>query len=388
MRSLMKSLSPPGRVILFIAVVGVASSCGAVPFGLSATTPASVPQVQTRTFYMGFNPWPYDLTADALSWTYKTINAMGDIVDHHLEEGVPWPEAYSGSPFSDDFMNNIRQRLSNTRPSQAILLSINPLSGSRDGIALYRGSAPNMPLPPPWNAYQLDDIHVKTAYLNYAKRLVDLFHPVFVVMGVEANLLMANRPALWPHYLELHKYIYAKLKMSYPAIKFTVSMTAPDLLAGYTPADHAAQMRALKDLSPYIDFLGVSLHPFMSSYLAETVPADMFDKIYALTNLKIGITESSYPAKIWSMPIGGGTAVFNGSSAKQNDFVTGMLATANQKGSLFVIYFAPRDYEALWRKSGQSTAMLPWMTTGLYDDSGHERPALATWKMYFNSTRK
>jgi len=386
----MRILLRAGQLILVMATAVTASNC-AGPRGSSAISPIiadPAQQVQTRSFYMGFNPWPYDLTTPALSWTYETINGIGDIVDHHLEEGVPWPEAYSGQPFSATFVNNIQQRLSSTPASQVILLSISPLNVSRDGMALYRGSGINMAMPSPWNGYPLDDVHVKIAYLNYAKRLIDLFHPVYVVLGVEVNLLVSNRPALWPPYLELHKYVYGKLKALYPSVKFTVSMTAPDLLAGYTPADHTSQMRALQDISPYIDFLGISLHPFMSSYLAETVPADMFDKIYALTNMKIGITESSYPAKVWSMAIGAATAVFNGSPAKQDDFVKRMLLAADRNGSFFVIYFAPRDYDALWRKAGRPPTMLPWKSTGFYDDSGQERPALATWKMYFNSKKR
>jgi hypothetical protein len=224
---------------------------------------------------------------------------------------------------------------------------------------------------------------VKTAYLNYSKRMIDLFHPAYVVLGVEVNLLAANNDALWPAYLELHKYVYAHLKSAYPAVKFAVSMTAPDLLEGYTGVDHTTQMRALRDITPYIDFLGISLHPFMSKYLAETVPADLFDRIFSLTRLPIAITESSYPATNWSMKIGGGNAVFNGSPAKQDAFLKRMFAAASQHGSPFVIYFAPRDYDALWEKSGRAANMLPWRSTGLYDASGRPRPALATWRTYF-----
>jgi hypothetical protein len=69
-------------------LIGLLASCG----GGSTTQPPA-----TRGFLMGFSPWPWDATLEAVDWTYQTIMTNGDIVSHHIEEGVPWPEALTGS---------------------------------------------------------------------------------------------------------------------------------------------------------------------------------------------------------------------------------------------------------------------------------------------------
>jgi hypothetical protein len=47
---------------------------------------------------MGVTPWPYDFTAAAQQYTYETIGAHTDLVAHHFDEGIPWPEALAGEP--------------------------------------------------------------------------------------------------------------------------------------------------------------------------------------------------------------------------------------------------------------------------------------------------
>ncbi len=34
---------------------------------------------ESRSFYMGMTPWPYDFTAEAQQYTYETIGAHGDL---------------------------------------------------------------------------------------------------------------------------------------------------------------------------------------------------------------------------------------------------------------------------------------------------------------------
>ncbi|MDZ7784553.1 MAG: hypothetical protein U5K56_16980 [Halioglobus sp.] len=53
----------------------------------------------TRGFQMGFTPWPFDSTITALNTTDDLIEENGDLVAHHLKQGIPWQEALTGSTY-------------------------------------------------------------------------------------------------------------------------------------------------------------------------------------------------------------------------------------------------------------------------------------------------
>ncbi len=75
-------------------------------------TPTPAP---TRTFYMGFTPWPYDATLDAVNFTYDRIQEHGDMVKHHLMQGVPWDAAYTQSTYPTCIFCPIMNTHSGTR---------------------------------------------------------------------------------------------------------------------------------------------------------------------------------------------------------------------------------------------------------------------------------
>ena len=64
---------------------------------------------KTRPFYMGFTPFPWDMTAEAAEATNKFIVNNGDIIAHHLGAGVPWPEALEDKPFDANLEKDWRK---------------------------------------------------------------------------------------------------------------------------------------------------------------------------------------------------------------------------------------------------------------------------------------
>lgn len=367
----------------------LAAACfaGLLVRGVRAEDP---PSAKTRSFSMGFTPWPHDATAEAVQWTYDAINAKGDLVSHHIEEGVPWPEAAADRPFADEFSRSLDERLKKTGPGKKVLLSLNPINPARNGLAFYRGSGINMPLPRPWDTCELNSPEVKSAYLKYLKRMIALFKPDWLTIGIEVNLLARNAPGLWPKYVELHRYIYGELKKSNPGLVLLASFESNALLDGYdTESDPAAQKKALEDLLPSMDYLGISLHPFLSTvYFADRIPDDMFDRVFALTKKPTAITESSYSAQPWTLMVNGTAIEFKGSSEKQVSFTSRLLDAAQQHKAPLVVMFTIRDYDALWNAIGRSDLALPWRDTGLYDEGGTPRPALATWEAFLHRPRE
>ncbi|XYI02367.1 hypothetical protein ACMHYB_22470 [Sorangium sp. So ce1128] len=233
---------------------------------------------------MGFGPWQYDATLGARDWVYERLAAEGDIISHHLEEGVPWPEMLAGEDLPGTFKAELADRRDRRVPGQEVLVQINPMDIGRSGLAAYRGSSPVMPLPAPSDTYTFETPEVHQAFLTYARRIVDELQPDYLLIGVEVNLLTRSNPALWPGYAALHQEVYAALKAEHPDLPIGVSVFCIPYFPEYSGEDDLdAQLAGLADLEPHVDTVAFSLHPFMSALLADTFPDDYFDRLFALT---------------------------------------------------------------------------------------------------------
>jgi hypothetical protein len=342
----------------------------------------------TRSFSLGFSPWPWDATTAAVDWTWTHLLENGDLVSNHLEQGVCWDEALNSTQFPSDFVSTLTNERARVPATHKVLLSLSPLNTGRNGLSAARTSAINAPLSAPWSGYAFNAPQVKTAFTNFVKRVIDSTSPAFVITGIEVNLLRTHQPEqVWAQYVELQCHVYSQLKAAGYQQPIGVSLVTqalyhPELYA----TEHAfdAQLKALRDLEPCVDVIAWSVHPFISGLLAETFPDDYFTTIFALTTKPQAISESSYPAQVWSLAAG--TPTWNGTPEKQARFATRLLAAAQQQRLKYVVWFAVRDYDQLWARPanqgglGQSELALIWRDTGLYDEAGAPRAALTTWR--------
>ena len=85
------------------------------------------PPVLSRSFYMGFTPFPYNADPATLSMVVDDIYARlatdADMVLHHLEEGIPWNAALADDlltpaavtfPYSDHIRSDWQTRRDKT----------------------------------------------------------------------------------------------------------------------------------------------------------------------------------------------------------------------------------------------------------------------------------
>lgn len=334
-------------------------------------------EAKTRSYRLGFSPWPYDYSLEAVDWVYQTINRHGDIVSQHIEEGVPWDEALRNDAFPSGELSDIRLRLDKMGRGRRVLLQLNPINIKRDGLAPYRGEKDNQPLPESWQNKRLNDKDVKKAYLQYVRTMKAYFKPEFLITGVEVNLYMRNQKERWQDYVELQCYVYRILKEKNPHENILVSLFAPSFFPEWIKEDNLEdQLQAIKDLEPCVDGFAISVHPFMSALLADSFPSNYFDRLHKRIPKVWGVSESSYPAQKWSLY----WMTWKGTPEKQNTFVEHMLGAAERYNYKFVIWYAVRDYDALWNNALQrSDLALVWRDTGFYDEDGLRRLALETW---------
>ena len=338
----------------------------------------------SRSFRLGFTPFAYDASQAALDFTYAKLNSDADLFAFHTTEGVPWLEAAQDLPFDaygQALKDKWTQQKAHVTTDHAVYVALTPLDDSRSRLADYWGSHDHMPLPAPFSSYALNAPEVKRAYLAFCRRAIEFYSPDFLAIGIEVNLLFDKAPASWPAFVDLHRSTYSALKQERPTLRIFITVTAVEFLDGWTDGDHAARRRALGELLPYTDLLGISLYPYMSAYLTNPYPASLFDELKALANGKpIAIAESGYPAQAFSLP--SFNLSFQGTPEKQQAFVADVLDAADTHAMPFVVNFVLRDYDALWRllpAADQELASV-WRDTGLYDEAGAPRPALSVWK--------
>jgi hypothetical protein len=354
-------------LLLVLAVCGVVHAQDATP--------------ETRPFLMGFTPFPYDVSVPAAFYTYETLPQNADVIMHHFDNGIPWQEALDNAPLPKAVQDDWNFRMAMTPTEMPIILSMSPINFDRTGIAAYRGEQDNLPLPAPWNSYDFDAPEVIQAYTQYLERAIEFFQPAYVNMGIEANLLMKVAPTRWDAYVTLHRAVYATLKEKYPDVSLFVSMTGIDLIAGYTDANHADQTRAFNDLIDHTDIFALSMYPYFTSYMTNAIPTEIYNQLAALTDKPLAVAETGYPAQNFNINVSGVSLAFESDQSKQEAYTRYLLESAQEHQFVFVINFVMRDYDALWQAiGGKEDLTIAWRDTGLFDEDGNERQALAVWR--------
>ncbi|HEX2622825.1 MAG TPA: hypothetical protein VHL11_21850, partial [Phototrophicaceae bacterium] len=347
----------------------------------ASMTGDSTPIPESRSFYMGFTPFPYEISYQAVDYVYDKLATDADLIVHHFDSGVPWIEALSGEPYGEGLRKDWQYRLDHTPEDHQIYVSVTPINILRVGLAPYYGEKDNLPLPSPWDTYSFDSPEVKTAFLKYCEDIIAFFQPDYFAFGIEVNLLKSNNAALWDAYMTLHRYIYQELKAKYPDLPIFVSMTGIDLLEGYTDVDHESQIEAFQQVMEYSDYLGISIYPYMTRYMTSSLPLAIFDQLAELTDKPLAITETGYPSQSFEVEANGITLNFEGTEEKQQQYIQLLLDAAQKYQFRFVVNFILRDYDALWKMLGSPHDLtIVWRDTGLYDEDGHPRSALTTWQ--------
>ena len=335
---------------------------------------------ESRAFYMGFTPFPHAIGQEAVDFAYERIAQDADLIVHHFDNGVPWTEALAGEPYHPNMMNDWRFRRSQIPDGHRLLVTMTPIHLMRDQLAPYRGEAEDMPLPVPFDSYAFDHPDVIQAFIAHCQTTIDFFQPDYFIFGIEVNLVMKLSPDLWDAYMVLHREVYNTLKAIYPDLSVMVSLTGHDLLPGYTDADHEDQMRALADVLDYTDVVAWSLYPYMTAYMTNQIPQDMFDDLAALADKPMAVAETGYPAQ--SFTVSEGVYIeFDSDETKQAEYITLLLEKAQVHEFLFVVNFVLRDYDDLWLAiGGREDLTIVWRDTGLYSETGDVRPALDIWR--------
>ncbi len=342
--------------------------------------------VKERPFFMGFTPFPWDISEAAVESTYAGITGDGDIICHHFDAGVPWTEALANEPFSKHVQDGWRTRREKTPEGFKVFVALTPLNMFRKGMALYHGEKENMPLPAGFAGKDFDDAKVMKAYLNYCRRAVEYFRPDYLAIGIEVNELTHHSPEKWPGFVKLYKHVYRELKKEHREMPIFATFTLHNLLQdGWT--DIEGEREKIRAFLGEVDIAGISFYPFMKTLGRPERPVEAFDWIREFVGDKpIAITETGFPAE--ATHLNDFNVTLPGSPEGQAVYYETLLGAAVRDDYLFVIAFLYRDYDALWEKmkvgmSGDWAAA--WRDCGMLDGAGGERPSHEVWRNYLRA---
>ena len=339
----------------------------------------------SRSHYLGFTPWLYAATIAAQNDIYNFIGTHADIIAHHLDGGVPWPEALTANnfdAFNDNVKNEINGRVSRTQSysSHVTYLAVSPFNSLRTDIAPYWGSSTGMALPSPWDTLDIGNAYVVSAFANFVDEGIKKFDPLYINYAIEINEYYHNQTG---HLSELTYFcsnVYTFLKNKYPNKKFMVSFVLKDP-GSTTMTDTATLFNSIKD---YTDIIGVSVYPYAFFSHSDkgdpnNLPSDWLSQIETVAPGKpYFIAETGFVGEDLSIPDFSLSVTSN--EDRQDLYVQKLFQEAEAIEAEGIIWFTAYDFDTLWSNDLGDNLSLIWRDTGLKDGNQVKRKALTRWE--------
>jgi len=380
-------------VLAFVISLAAAMGCGSGGGGGAGTGKAVEAGLlpASRPFYMAMTPLQHDITVESFAEAFETVDEHCDMIAHHFDSGIPWPEALDGLAYHENVENELKFREAKTGREQKVYLAIAPLDTSREELARYWGESPGMERQGEWASKSFDDPEVIAAYLNFCRDMIGRFHPDYFNYGVEANLKWedANDPR-FEQFLVFAREVYTALKDEYPAMPVFVSLIKVER------NDSDEQASIDRRLLAYSDMVAVSTYPFLPASSGSDradpadLPEDWFSSMAGLAPAKpFAVAETAYIAEDLVLPELG--LDIRGSEDWQASYVRFLLEECAELRGEFVVWFVPRDYD---RRSEymQGLPDVPelvyvWRDCGLLDGDGNARESLGIWDAWLELPR-
>ena len=352
----------------------------------------------SRSFYMGFTPWPYAATLDAVSDVYDFINSEGDIIAHHFQQGVPFTASniLDFSTYHVNIQSEINGRTANTAPGRVLYIAIDSLNSARDDLTGLWESDPNMARPSPWDARGFADSEVITAYVNFSLAVINRFEnqygkvPEYFNYGTEVSDLMINNPGKYADFIIFAQTVYTSIKAAYPSMKLMISIA----LKSPGSAEMATVKSGFAQIREYVDVVGISTYGYAFYSHAdkgnpENLPANWLTQISDVAPGKpFGVTETGWIAE--DLEIAAYGLSVKGSESYQEDYLKMLFNECNNDiNTEMIILFTSYDYDTLWTETLRSDDLSKiWKDTGIISETFAERPALSTWRKWKSKAKR
>ena len=326
----------------------------------------------TRNFEMGFSTWPYAPSEEAVIDTYQFIEENADVYSEHIDNRIPWNAWINNLPLPQEFTLDIDARQARRIPGLKLALSVSLLNTDRNDLwEDFDSSVPDY--------VELNDAKIQDAYFRHIDYLVTRLEPDYLTIAIEVNELIHNAPEKWNAYKLLMHEVKLRIKAQYPSLQISESLTLHNL---YEP-EVANPQEYINELVTYaneMDYVAISFYPYFKGLHSKSDFQKAFDFLHDHIDKPIAFAETSHLAEDLSV------ATYNlsieGSECGQNQYLESLLNNAQDQDYEYVIWWAHRDFTALWATFPEELQDLGklWRNTGLVGDEGKSKQALITWK--------
>ncbi len=328
-----------------------------------------------RAFGMGFTTWSYGPNIEDVTNTYSFISDNADVYAEHIDNSIPWNEWINDLSLPSNFANEITGKAAKKISGNQLLLSVSLLNSNRDELASnLDGTIPSY--------VNLDDDDLKDAYFKHVNYLVGEFDPDFLVIAIEVNELRLRSPEKWEGYKNLIVDVKSKIRLAYPDLKIAESVSLHNL---YEPevSDPSAYIDEIMDHVNQNDFIAISYYPFLKNQSSKSEMQQTLDFLHDKSSKPIAFVETGHIAE--NLVIPNLNVSIDGSESGQNLYLETLLENAAREEYEFIIWWAHRDYDALWETFPDEVKDLGqiWRDTGLLNEDGVERPAFTLWSDTF-----
>jgi len=329
----------------------------------------------SRHFKMGFTSWSFGPNPQDVSDTYSFLATNSDIYAEHIDASIPWQAWMNDEPLPEAFTSEIAYRVSNKVAGSHLLLSVSLLNGLRKDLATdFDGNIPN------YTAF--DDQPIEDAYVKHLEYLLGQFDPDYLVMAIEANELAFHSMEKWEGYKRLIKKVEARIRTNHPNLKISESMTLHNIQLPDVNDPEQYRLEMIEYMNQ-LEFVTISHYPFFKQHNSQTDFQSSLDFLHQNVNKPIAFVETAHIAE--DLVVDNFGLNIKGNSEEQNVYLQTLLTNAQENQYEFIIWWAHRDFDALWETFPEESKDLGriWRDTGLSDENGARRPALDSWEGAF-----
>lgn len=355
---------------LLLAACGSSDSGGAkTPEGsptASGPGPAIVrpaPEGELRTLRLGFSTIPPERTSEAYIGAFATAAQYADVV--LIQRTPPWEDFLPGGSVSADTADTASAEVAllDQYKNLTRYYAIDPTDG-----VVQRSRIANLPQGIDPQAGFLDN-NLREAFLAYTAYVAKNYHPDYLALGVEINMLYERNQKQFDAFVSLYKEAYDVAKGASPKTKVFPTFQLEDLEGAFGDI-HPPHWEVLDPFRGKMDALAISTYPFLAQVRsAADIRPDYYSQLKEHWDGEIFISETAYA----SAPVEGQVNV--GTEEDQRAYLTRLLDEAETNGFSMVVWFAALD--PAFASTGASAV---FKDIGLRRSDGSNKLAWSTWE--------
>jgi hypothetical protein len=350
------------RLPAFLAVlllIAASVACGddePPPATQAVPTATTDPAARTRSFQLGVSSQPVEATEEGYEDAFALAGQMGELI--LVQRAPPWEDFLPGGEVSSrtERLTLIERELAEQNGLR-LMLAVDPTLPNNRGVLVN--------LPPEYAGEGFANEDLRSAYISYAKYLALNYRPAYLVLGVEVDLIFADRgDGSFRNFVSLYFEAYDAVKEVSPETKVFPTFQYEHLLGLLSDPPAQPAWSLVARFQPKIDVLAVSSFPRSAFGSITEVPGDYYDALTGRFDL---------PAALFSV---GWASIVDGvpDESSQLAFLLRAVAAADRLESPFLVWFLARDPETASDNGASSLS-----TMGLLGPLGQEKNILRVW---------